>query len=148
MIAVIQLVKNASVKVDDKIFSEIKKGYCILAGILKNDTQEDVLKIANKVETIRICYDESLKMNKSIKDYGGEILLVSQFTLCANLDYGRRPSFIEAMKSDDALFFFNKLKDVLTDKGISVKTGKFGTYMNVEIVNDGPVTLVLDSKTL
>jgi len=116
MIAVIQLVKNASVKVDDKIFSEIKKGYCILAGILKNDTQEDVLKIADKVETIRICYDESLKMNKSIKDYGGEILLVSQFTLCANLDYGRRPSFIEAMKSDDALFFFNKLKDVLTDK--------------------------------
>jgi D-tyrosyl-tRNA(Tyr) deacylase len=148
MKAVIQLVKRASVSVDSEIISEIKKGYCILVGIFENDTEDDILKIAQKIETIRICPDESLKLNKSIKDYQGEILLVSQFTLCANLNYGRRPSFIEAMKGDKALEFFKNLKDLLVIKGFSVKTGQFGTYMNVEIVNDGPVTIVLDSKNL
>jgi D-tyrosyl-tRNA(Tyr) deacylase len=148
MIAVIQKVTSAKVTTEKGFLSEIKAGYCILVGIFKDDTEIDLKKIINKICSLRICADELGKMNKSLIDIKGEVLLVSQFTLCANLKDGRRPSFIKAMNPDEALKVFNKLRDGIKNNNISVKTGSFGNHMNVEIHNDGPVTIIIDSKEI
>ncbi len=146
MIALIQRVKNASVKVEKKIVSEISRGYLILLGILKGDSEKDVEKLAKKIAYLRIMPDEKGKMNKDIIETKGEILVVSQFTLAADLTAGRRPSFVKAMEPKKAKELYEFFVKRLKDYGIVVKTGSFGSYMQVFIQNDGPVTIIADSK--
>ena len=148
MIALIQRVKKAKVQINKRIYSEISKGYTILLGILKDDTEEDVKKLARKIANLRIMSDNQGKMNLDIKQAKGEILLVSQFTLAADLSKGRRPSFIKAKKPDEALKLYKLFIKELENQNIPVKTGKFGTYMQVHIQNDGPVTIIVDSKLI
>jgi D-tyrosyl-tRNA(Tyr) deacylase len=148
MIAVIQQVKKGSVKIGDKVFSQINFGYVILLGIFEEDMEKDAIKLTEKISNLRIMSDEQSKMNKSIMGTKGEILLVSQFTLCADVTGGRRPSFIKAKKPDEAKKLYELFVQELKEKNIPVKTGKFGKYMTVEIVNDGPVTIIVDSKKI
>lgn len=148
MIAVIQRVKNAKVEIKGKTFSEIGKGYLILLGILKGDTDEDCEKMTKKIVHLRIMPDEKGKMNKNIIEAEGEILVVSQFTLAADLTAGRRPSFINAEEPEKAKNLYKLFVEKLKSYGIQVKTGKFGEYMQVILQNDGPVTIIADSKKL
>ncbi len=148
MIAIIQRVKKGSVKIEDKIFSQINHGYVILLGIFEDDNEIDLVKLTEKITNLRIMSDEEGKMNKSIIKTKGEILLVSQFTLCADVSGGRRPSFIKAKKPDEAKKLYDFFVQKLQEKNIPVKTGRFGEYMEVQIVNDGPVTIIVDSKIL
>ncbi len=146
MIALIQRTTSAKVTVKDELISEIGKGYIIFLGIFEEDEETDVLKLVEKISSLRIMSDAEDKMNLSITDVKGEILLVSQFTLVADLSYGRRPSFIKAKKPDEAKALYELFVAKLKEKNIPVKTGQFGTYMKVDIVNDGPVTIIADSK--
>lgn len=148
MIALIQRVTEAKVMVKDDIFSQINAGYIILLGIFEDDSEVDVKKLAEKVVNIRIMSDENDKMNRSIVDTKGEILLVSQFTLVADVSSGRRPSFIKAKKPEEAEQLYHQLINSLKSSGLIVKTGKFGNYMHVHLVNDGPVTIIVDSKKI
>lgn len=147
MIALIQRVTKAEVNIKGKLFSSIGKGYVILLGIFENDDESDAEKLTEKIVNIRIMSDKDDKINHSIKDINGEILLVSQFTLCADVSGGRRPSFIKAKKPEEAEILYKLFGKQLTDNGINVKTGSFGNYMEVQIFNDGPVTIILDSKS-
>lgn len=146
MIAVIQRVKKGSVTIEGKLFSSIEAGQVILLGIFQKDSEEDVKKMADKIVNLRIMSDENGKMNRSILDTKGEILLVSQFTLCADLTFGRRPSFIKAKEPGEAEKLYSLFIEKLKERGIDVKTGKFGNYMDVEIVNEGPVTIIVSSR--
>jgi D-tyrosyl-tRNA(Tyr) deacylase len=146
MIALIQRVIKGSVTKNNEMIAKISKGYVILLGIYEDDSEEDITKIVNKILNIRIMSDAQDKLNLSIKDIQGEILLVSQFTLCADLTYGRRPSFIKAMHPDKARTMYESIIEKLRLENIYVQTGSFGNYMEVEIVNDGPVTIIVDSK--
>jgi len=146
MISIIQRVTQASVNIQEKEYSRINHGYCILVGIFEEDSTQDVMKSVEKILILRIMSDSEGKMNKSIIDTGGEILLVSQFTLCADISGGRRPSFIKAKKPDEAKLLYEEMVTQFTARGISVKTGKFGHYMDLQIHNDGPVTIVVNSK--
>ena len=146
MISLIQRVTKGSVSIQDKEISLIRLGYVVLVGIFKGDTDSDVTQSVEKITNMRIMADEHYKMNKSILETGGEILLVSQFTLCADHTYGRRSSFIKAMEPDAAKRLFDLYTEKLRETGISVQTGSFGEYMNVEIYNDGPVTIIFDTK--
>ena len=146
MKAVIQRVKSASVSVDDKIIGEIATGFLILLGIEQSDTQDDLNCLAKKTIGLRIFKDDNKNMNLSIKDVGGEALVVSQFTLCADTSRGRRPSFIEAANPEEADGMYQQFCEQLTMNNISVQTGKFGAMMDVSLVNDGPVTIILDSR--
>lgn len=148
MIALIQRVKKGKVTVNKKTVSEIGKGYVILLGIFEEDTEKEVLKLAEKISTLRIMADENDKMNLSIKDVKGEVLVVSQFTLAADLTYGRRPSFIKAKEPKEAEKLYELFVTELKNKGVAVKTGKFAEYMEVEILNDGPVTIICDTHSL
>lgn len=148
MIAIIQRTSSAKVTIKDEVISEIGKGYIILLGIFEEDIETDVLKLVEKVSTLRIMSDAQDKMNLSITDVKGEILVVSQFTLVADLSYGRRPSFVKAKKPDEARAIYELFVAKIREKGIPVKTGNFGEYMEVTIVNDGPVTIIADSKKL
>jgi len=148
MIALIQRVKKGEVSIKGRIFSQISLGYVILLGIFEEDTEQDVVKLTEKISNLRIMSDAEGKMNRSIIDNKGEILLVSQFTLCADVSGGRRPSFIKAKKPDEAEKLYELFAQKLQEKNIAVKTGKFGEYMEVEIVNDGPVTIIVDSKEI
>jgi len=148
MIAVIQRVTKGTVRIDKSVYSEISCGYVVLLGIFDNDTEKDVEKLAEKIINLRIMSDEEKKMNRSIVDIKGEILLVSQFTLCGDVSGGRRPSFIKAKRPDEAKKLYKLMIMKLKEKNIPVKTGRFGEYMEVQIVNDGPVTLILDSKLI
>jgi len=146
MKAVLQRVSSSKVVVDGKVISRIGSGYNILLGVAGEDSEKQADLLAEKITNLRIMSDEKEKMNKSILDVGGEILVVSQFTLLAETSGGRRPSFVKAAKPDLAerlyLYFINKLKNL----GVkNVQTGKFGAHMTVEIVNDGPVTIVMDT---
>jgi D-tyrosyl-tRNA(Tyr) deacylase len=143
MKVVIQRVKKGTVLVDGKIFSQINKGYVILVGFCQGDDRKKVEKIAEKIFNLRIMADENGKMNYNLSQVNGELLIVSQFTLCADTSQ-RRPSFISALKEDEAKILYDYLIELLKNKGLSVKTGKFGCYMTVEIINDGPVTIVMD----
>ncbi len=153
MRAVVQRVKSGKVSLQntnksepDKVFAEIKQGFVVLLGVSKNDTQDDINYILDKLLNLRIFDDEEGKLNLSIKDVGGEILVVSQFTLYGDCRKGRRPSFVEAASPEVAQVIYQKVVDGLASSGLTVKEGKFQEKMLVEIANDGPVTLLLDSK--
>lgn len=143
---VIQKVKEARVLVDQEIVGEIKKGYMLLVGIEVNDTDEDIRKAADKIAMMRLFEDEDDKINLSIQDVGGAILSISQFTLAADLRKGNRPSFIQAQRPELANTHFEAFNAQLRSYGIAVETGRFQTHMNVQIDNDGPVTVVLNVK--
>lgn len=149
MKAVIQRVKYATVKVDNKIIGECKQGFMILLGVIDGDTKEDADKLIKKLPVLRIFEDENGKMNKSLLDIDGEILVVSQFTLAADCSHGRRPSFTASAPPDIANELYEYLVGELKTAGVkSVQTGEFGADMAVELLNDGPVTIILDSKEL
>lgn len=149
MKAVIQRVKYATVKVDNKIIGECKHGFMILLGVIDGDTENDADKLIKKIPVLRIFEDENGKMNKSLLDIDGEILVVSQFTLAADCSHGRRPSFIASAPPDIANELYEYFVGELKTAGVkNVQTGEFGADMAVELLNDGPVTIVLDSKEL
>jgi len=146
--AVVQRVARGKVTVEGQVKGEIGKGYVVLLGVQVDDTEKDALYLADKVLNLRIFPDEEGKMNLSILDVGGSILVVSQFTLLGDCRYGRRPSFIQAARPEMADELYNKFVQLLKDSGLNVATGQFQTDMLVEIANDGPVTILLDSKKL
>lgn len=144
MRSVIQRVKNANVKVDEKIIGEIGKGLLVLLAVHGNDKEEVIQKMAEKILNLRIFSDKEGKMNLSIKEVKGEILVVSQFTLCGNCQKGNRPSFVESARPEKAIPFYEKFVKYIREQGIKCETGEFGAMMEVELVNDGPVTIILD----
>jgi len=147
MIAVIQRVSHASVTIDDVLNSIISKGLLILLGVGHEDTLEDIEWLAPKIAGLRIFSDSEGKMNLSLKDMDGEALVVSQFTLFANTKKGNRPSFIDAAKPELAIPMYEQFVSRLeTELGKTVKTGQFGADMKVDLLNDGPVTIIIDSK--
>lgn len=146
MRALIQRVSSASVKVSDKTVGEIGQGLVILLGITHDDTEVDVKFIADKCVNLRIFCDEDDKMNRSLLDIGGEALIISQFTLYGDARKGRRPGFSEAARPDYAIPLYEKFVEKVKNHKIKVATGEFGAKMLVDIKNDGPVTLMLESK--
>ncbi|MDD2352713.1 MAG: D-aminoacyl-tRNA deacylase [Candidatus Caldatribacteriota bacterium] len=148
MRAVIQRVSKASVKVDNQIVSEIDSGMVVLLGVKKGDTKEDAEILAKKTVNLRIFSDKEDKMNLSLSDISGKVIVVSQFTLYANCKKGRRPSFIEAALPEEADILYKYYIQKIENENIIVKTGIFQAMMQVEIINEGPVTIVLDSDKL
>lgn len=146
MRVVLQRSKKAKVTVDGKVTGQIEQGYVLLVGITHTDTLEDVKYLAKKVAEIRLWEDEQGKMNRSIKEHGGDILSVSQFTLYADARKGRRPSFVDAARPEQAEPLWNAFNEALREQGLKVETGRFGAMMEVSLVNDGPVTIILESK--
>ncbi|WP_417786091.1 D-aminoacyl-tRNA deacylase [Tenacibaculum sp.] len=144
---VIQRVSKASVTIEGERVAEIQNGLLILLGIVNEDTQEDIKWLSNKITNLRVFNDDEGVMNKSIKDIDGEIITVSQFTLHASTKKGNRPSYIKAAKPDIAIPLYEKFVQQLeVDLGKKVQTGQFGADMKVELLNDGPVTIIIDSK--
>jgi len=144
---VIQRVSNGSVAVDGKVIGTIQKGLLVFVGIEDADTAEDVIWLSNKIVNLRIFDDENKVPNISVKDINGEILIVSQFTLQASTKKGNRPSYIKASKAETAIPIYEKLiKQLENDFGKKIETGMFGADMKVALVNDGPVTIIMDSK--
>jgi D-tyrosyl-tRNA(Tyr) deacylase len=146
MKAVIQRVSSASVKIDNQIISQIKNGLLVLLGIANSDTEKDAALMVDKIQNLRIFEDEANKMNLSVKDINGEILVVSQFTLLADVEKGRRPSFTEAASPQKAEEIYNKVINSLEENQLKVEAGKFKEHMQVELVNDGPVTIIFDTN--
>lgn len=147
MKAVIQRVSKASVTINSKIHSQIGDGLLVLLGIEDADTAEDIEWLSNKIVNLRIFNDDDGVMNRSLKDMNGDILLVSQFTLHASTKKGNRPSYIKASKPEIAIPMYEKMiKQLSVDLGKTVQTGEFGADMKVELLNDGPVTIVMDTK--
>jgi len=142
---VCQRVKRAKVEIGGQLFSEIKLGFLLLIGLEKDDTREDALKLACKISQLRIFSDQNEKMNLNCASVEGEILCVSQFTLCASLKKGTRPSFEKAMEPNKARELFDYFVEILK-LHFPVKTGAFGVNMNIESINMGPVTILMDSK--
>lgn len=147
MKVVIQRVSEASVQVEGKIVGEIGKGLMLLIGIDENDEKTDADWLIQKILNLRIFGDENNKLNLSVKDIGGEILCISQFTLIADYKKGNRPSFIKAAKPDKAIPLFDYFKNNITRSGLKIESGVFGADMKVELINDGPVTIFMDSLT-
>ena len=145
---VIQRVNKASVKVDGNTIGKIDKGFLVLIGITHEDTKEIADKMCKKMINLRVFSDENDKMNLSLKDVNGELLLVSQFTLYANCKRGNRPDFIQAAKPDVANEMYEYIISQCKQENIKVQTGSFGADMKVELENDGPVTIVLDSDEI
>lgn len=144
---VIQRVLESSVTINGKVKSYIGRGLLILLGIEDADTDEDIKWLCQKIVNLRIFPDENEVMNKSILDVGGDILLVSQFTLHASTKKGNRPSYIKASKPEFAIPMYEKfIKQLQQDLGKNIKTGEFGADMKVALINDGPVTIIIDSK--
>lgn len=149
MKAVLQRVKYSSVTIDGKKKSEISQGFLILLGVVNGDTSEDADRLIRKIPVLRVFEDEKGKMNLSCLDIDGEMLVVSQFTLCADCSHGRRPSFTDSAPPQEADKLYQYVVKGLKDAGVkSVQTGEFGADMKVELLNDGPVTIILDSKEL
>ncbi len=146
MRVVLQRVSHASVTVEEKVIGKIQRGFLLLVGVTHDDTMEDMEYLVRKIVQMRIFEDEEGKLNRSIQDIGGEILSVSQFTLYADTKKGNRPSFSKAAPGDVAIEMFEQFNGLLRDTGIPVETGQFGADMKVELLNDGPVTILLDSK--
>lgn len=144
MKVLIQRVKKASVKIDNELYSSIQQGILALVGIEKGDTQENVEKLAKKITGLRIFSDENDKMNKSLIDIQGEMLIVSQFTLCGDCKKGTRPSFDKSASPDVANELYESFVKEVSNYGIKTSTGVFGAMMDVELVNDGPVTFMLE----
>lgn len=141
---ILQKVKKASVSVDNKIVGSIDKGYCLLVGVHKESTEEDAKYLAKKVAQARLFEDENDKINLSLKDVDGSILSVSQFTLYADTKKGNRPSFTNAAGAEKANELYEKFNKFLREEGVTVETGIFQTMMEVNIVNDGPITIVYE----
>jgi len=146
MRAVIQRVRQASVKVKGEVVGKIEKGFLVLLGIETDDSEKDTEYIVKKTTNLRVFEDEEGKMNKSIKDIDGDILLVSQFTLSGDTRKGNRPSYIGAMPPDTAKDFFDNVVKSFLDVYPKIQTGRFGAMMDVSLINDGPVTILIDSK--
>ena len=144
---VLQRVAHANVTVEEKVIGKIQRGFLLLVGVTHDDAMEDMEYLVRKIVQMRIFEDEEGKLNRSIQDIGGEILSVSQFTLYADTKKGNRPSFSKAAPGDVAIEMFEQFNGLLRDTGIPVETGQFGADMKVELLNDGPVTILLDSKT-
>jgi D-tyrosyl-tRNA(Tyr) deacylase len=145
MRAVVQRVAEASVTVDGETVERISRGLVVLLGIAPSDSTDDVATVSSKVANLRIFRDEDGKMNKSVVDVSGEILVVSQFTLLADVRKGRRPSFVGAAAPELAEPLVDKLAEQLRSEGIPVRTGLFGAVMQVALINDGPVTIVIET---
>ena len=146
MIAVLQRTSKASVTVDDKIVGDINSGLVILLGIKKGDSKDDADYLAQKISRLRMFNNDTNKMNRSILDIQAPALVISQFTLCADTKKGRRPSFLNAESPELSKKLYEYFKVSLRNLGILVESGQFGSLMKVKLVNDGPVTFVLDSK--
>ena len=147
MKVVLQRVSESSVKVDEKIVGEIKNGLMLLIGVDETDEFPDADWLVKKILDVRVFSDDDGKMNHSVKDINGEILCISQFTLISDYKKGNRPSYIKAAKPDKAIPLFEYFKNELKKSGLKTESGIFGADMKVSLVNDGPVTLVFDSKT-
>ena len=145
---VVQRVKHASCTIEGNITGKIENGYMLLVGFGQDDNEEIAKKMALKVSKLRIFEDENGKMNLSIFDVDGKILSISQFTLYADCTKGNRPSFIEALHPDKATKLYDYFNDCLKELGLQVESGIFGADMKIELLNDGPVTIILDSKEL
>ena len=148
MKVVIQRVKCAQVEVDKKIVGKINEGFLILLGIAPDDTKEKVDNMVNKITKLRIFEDENEKLNLSLMDIKGEILSISQFTLYANCKKGRRPSFLDAAKPEISKPLYEYFNQALENAGVHTETGIFGAMMKVSLINDGPTTIILDSKEI
>ena len=148
MRAVVTRVNYASVTIDGKVVGSIEKGFLVLLGVKVGDTKAQADKIAEKICGLRVFEDEAGKMNRSLADVGGKLLIVSQFTLYGNCKHGRRPEFLQAAKSEEAVPLYEYFLDLCRGKGFPVETGVFGADMKVLSENDGPVTLILDTETL
>jgi len=146
MRAVIQKVTHAEVVVEGETVGKIKDGYMVLLGAENGDTEADARYCAEKIAGLRVFEDENDKMNLSLADVGGSVLLVSQFTLLADARHGRRPDFIQAARPEVAEPLCDLVKAIIESKGIHVETGRFRTHMQVSLLNDGPVTILLDSR--
>ena len=147
MRAVVQRVRSSRVVVDGKVVGEIDRGLLVLLGIRTGDTIDQARWLADKVVGLRILEDEQGKMNVSVADAGGSVLVVSQFTLYGDCSKGRRPSFIDAARPEDAEPLYEAFANAIRMDGVPVATGQFGAMMQVELVNDGPVTVILDSPS-
>lgn len=145
MKVLIQRVKKASVTIDENLYSSINKGILALVGIEKGDTIEQVKKLAKKVVNLRIFADENDKMNLSLLDINGEMLIVSQFTLCGNCKKGTRPSFDKSAAPELANNLYEEFVKEVSAYGVKTGTGQFGAMMDVELINDGPVTFMLET---
>lgn len=143
---VVQRSKEAQVTVTGKVVGKINKGYVLLVGVTHEDSEDDAKYLAEKIAHLRVFEDDNMKMNLSLLDVGGEILSVSQFTLYGDCRKGRRPNFMEAAKPDHAEKIYDHFNRLLEEQGIHVETGQFGAMMDVQLTNDGPVTLILESK--
>lgn len=143
---VLQRSKQASVTVDGEVTGAIESGFVLLVGITHDDTEADVEYAANKIAGLRLFEDEEGKMNRSIDEVDGAILSISQFTLYGDIRKGRRPSFVEAARPEVAEPLWNQFNEALRSRGLQVQTGVFGAMMDVQLINDGPVTLVVESK--
>lgn len=149
MRAVLQRVINSSVIIDGEVNGSIDNGFMILLGVVKGDTKSEADKLIKKIPNLRVFEDENGKMNLSCLDVNGEILVISQFTLCADCSHGRRPSFTASAPPDEANALYEYFVDELRKSGVSrVETGVFGADMKVSLINDGPVTIILDSENL
>lgn len=148
MRAVVQRVKHSSVTVNNKIVGEISKGFNVLLGISKEDTFEDVEYLKNKIVNLRVFEDEEGKLNKSLLDVRGELLVISQFTLYGDCRKGRRPNFMEALGGEEAEKLYSQFVSLCKEELGDVQTGIFGAEMLIDIKNDGPVTLIIDSKKI
>ena len=148
MRAVLTCVRSASVTVDGREIANIGKGFLILLGVTHEDTEAQAVKLADKLMGLRVFEDENGKMNRSLEDVGGEVLVVSQFTLYGNCRKGRRPEFLAAARPEVAVPLYEKFVALCRDKGFRVQTGEFGAYMDVASVNDGPMTLIVDTDLL
>ena len=146
MKVVIQRSKNASVEVDNKVVGKIDNGLVILVGFTENDNENIIDKMVNKVINLRIFDDENGVMNKSLLDGNGDILSISQFTLYADTKKGRRPSYIKALRGEESTILYDIWNNKLKEAGINVETGIFGADMKVSLINDGPVTIIIDSE--
>lgn len=147
MKVVIQRVKESSVSIDGKVKGAINQGLMLLLGIENDDSEEDIFWLVKKILNLRIFDDQNNVMNKSVLDIGGEILLISQFTLHASTKKGNRPSYILAAKSDIAIPLYEKfITYIQSEFGKEIQTGQFGAYMEVSLINDGPITIIIDTK--
>ena len=145
MRAVVQRVKKSSVKTNDEIVGQIGPGLLVLLGVAKTDSTKDADYLANKIVNLRIFEDEGGKMNRSLLEFGGELLAVSQFTLLADCSKGRRPSFVAAAEPDRAAELYEKFVAAVRHRGVAIQTGRFRAMMEVALINDGPVTLIVES---
>ena len=146
MRAIVQRVKKSELYIDNQMFSKIEKGFLVLLGVTETDTDEDLKALADKILKLRVFEDENGKMNLSLSDIGGELQIVSQFTLYADCHHGNRPSFINAARPDFANPMYEKFVKYCKETGINVETGVFGADMKINLINDVPVTIALEAE--